>query len=289
MVRARAKTADDENFPVASLLLAPRMRPTVLAYYAVARAADDVADDPVLEPGEKLRRLDRFDAALGGRLDASDVASAVRARSVLLAAGIPVARAAQLLVAFRRDAAAPRCRDWQDLMAYCADSANPVGRFLLELHGEPSSAQPASDALCTALQVLNHLQDCGDDYRTLGRVYLPEAWLEAEAAETGDLAAAVASPGLRRVIDRCLVRVDDLLAAARPLPLQLRSTRLAMQAAVTVALAGALRDRLKCGDPLGGPIRPGRSTIVWRGFAAALACLLQRSLGRRRTDRRQPA
>ena len=78
-----------------------------------------------------------------------------------------------LLKAFRLDVTKLRYRDWDDLMEYCRYSANPVGRFVLDVHGESESTWPANDALCSALQVINHLQDCAKDYRDLNRVYIP--------------------------------------------------------------------------------------------------------------------
>jgi len=286
MAEPASKGAGDENFPVGSVLIAARLRPAVMAYYAVARATDDVADDPDLEPAEKRRRLDRFEAALLGGLDAPDVAVAVRARSALAAVGVPVEHATRLLRAFRRDAEGQRCGEWQDLLAYCADSANPVGRFLLDLHGERASLYPASDALCTALQVLNHLQDCGDDFRRLGRVYLPAAWLEAEGVAVEELAGTTASPGIRRVLDRCLLEVDALLAVARPLPLRLQSTRLALETAVILRLAAVLGARLKRRDPLAERVRLSRAAMLMHGVAAVAACLWRRA-SRRETGLRE--
>jgi len=283
------KGAGDENFPVGSRLIERRLRPAIMAYYAVARAADDVADDPALDAAEKLRRLDRFQAALEGRLDAPDVAVAVRARHALTGAGVSVDRATRLLQAFRRDAVKQRCDDWEDLMAYCADSANPVGRFLLDLHGEDAAGYPASDALCTALQVINHLQDCGDDWRRLRRVYLPVDWLAAEGVTVRELGAAAASPGLRRVLDRCLVRVEGLLGEARPLPVLLRSTRLSLEAAVILRLAAVLAGRLRARDPLAERVRLSKPAMAWHAVAAGLACLAVRAFRRAAGSRRQPA
>src|SRR5690606_4896931 len=148
-------------------------------YYAVARATDDIADNPALPPEDKIARLERFEAALEGRLDLPEVATAVRARRALEAADVPVEHAWRLIQAFKRDAVKLRYDDWDDLLGYCADSANPVGRFLLDLHKEDRAGFAASDALCSALQVINHLQDCQKDYRTLDRVYLPGDWLAA--------------------------------------------------------------------------------------------------------------
>jgi len=284
-----AKSAADENFPVGSLLIERRLRGTVMAYYAVARATDDIADDPALPPDEKLRRLDRFEAALEARTDGPDVIAATLAGRALSAAGVPIEHATRLLRAFRQDAVKQRYDDWDDLMAYCADSAAPVGRFLLDLHGENRSGYRESDALCTALQVINHLQDCRDDYRTLGRIYLPANWLATEGVTIEDLDSTACGPGMRRVIDRCLDGVDALLAEARPLPLRLRSTRLALETAVILALAEALSRCLRVRDPLAEHVRLARFPMLMRGVAAALACLAGRMRGARAGARRRPA
>jgi len=281
--RERPKTAGDENFPVASLLIAREDRPVVRAYYRMARRADDIADDPDLCAEEKLRRLDGIDAALTASPEVAepsdpDRAVAARAGKALSARAIPVEHATRLLRAFRRDAVQGRTADWQDLMGYCADSAAPVGRFLLDLHGESPANRDGSDALCAALQVLNHLQDIGDDYRRLDRIYLPADWLAAEGVAEATLRADRSTPGLRRVLDRCLVEVEALLVQARPLASRLRSTRLALETAVILALARALAHRLAVGDPLatGGAVpKPAMLAIA---MLTIPACLWRRAL-----------
>lgn len=282
------KGAGGENFPVGSWLISAPLRPVVMAFYAVARTADDIADHPELAPDAKIARLNRFQAALEGGLDAPDVATAVAARRAMTSAGVPVEHALRLLAAFRRDAVKLRYRDWDDLLHYCADSANPVGRFLLDLHGEDRSCAPASDALCSALQVLNHLQDCRQDYRELDRVYLPGDWLAAEAVTVGALDAPAAEPGLRRVLDRCLAGTDGLLLAARPLPYRLRSTRLALEAAAILRLAEVLAGELRTRDPLAERVRLSKPAMLRHGGGAVLRCLLGRALGRT-GGRPQPA
>ena len=89
--------------------------------------------------------------------------------------------AQDLLAAFKLDVTKLRYRDWDDLIGYCSLSAMPVGRFVLDVHGESRSTWPANDALCAALQIINHLQDCKDDYRDLDRVYIPLDLLAAHA------------------------------------------------------------------------------------------------------------
>ncbi len=146
------------------------------AFYRFARNADDIADSPVLSADEKIRRLDRMAAILDGDpggAPGSDSPAAAAMRASLAETGLTAQHCHDVLRAFRQDAVKLRYRDWDDLMEYCRYSAAPVGRQLLDLHGEGRHTWPASDALCAALQVLNHLQDCAADYRDLDRVYIP--------------------------------------------------------------------------------------------------------------------
>ncbi len=225
---ASGKSQATENFPVASRIIGPVERPHVLAFYEFARAADDVADHAVLAPEAKIARLDGFAATLDDPAR-TEPQEAVRLRASLHSTGVSAVHAHHLLQAFRQDATKQRYHAWSDLLLYCAYSAAPVGRYLLDLHGESRSIWPASDALCNALQVINHLQDCGDDYADLNRVYLPMLWFAAEGITVASLAEPATSPALRRVLDRTLDRVDELLIAAAPLPRQLRNRRLALQ------------------------------------------------------------
>src|SRR6185437_15662405 len=167
-----------ENFPVGSWLIRRDLRAHVHAFYRFARNADDIADNPALTADDKLRRLDRMADILDGA-PGEDAPSAAAMRASLVETGVTAQHCHDILYAFRLDATKLRYRDWNDLMAYCRYSAAPVGRQLLDLHGEKRTTWPPSDALCSALQVLNHLQDCGEDYRALDRVYLPESDLAA--------------------------------------------------------------------------------------------------------------
>ncbi len=267
------KGAGDENFPVGSAFIAPLLRPCVAAFYAFARAADDVADNPRLSPDDKLRRLDMFEAGLGG--DGPPVAQ--RLAVALAARGVTDRHARDLLAAFRQDAVVNRYADWDALMGYCALSAHPVGRFLLDLHGEDRAIWPASDALCAALQVLNHLQDLGPDRAALDRVYLPLDWLAAEGVGVKALDAPQSTPALRRVIDRALDGCDRLIARASALPPALRSRRLAAESGAIVAIAGRLSARLRHGDPLAARIKPGKLDFARGAFAGLIAAATPRT------------
>ena len=249
---------DQENFPVASRLIARGLRPAVMGFYRFVRTADDVADDPALAPAAKLARLDVLEAAL---LDGASVEPAVRG---LHASGAGVVEARTMLGAFRQDAVQARYADWDALMAYCALSAAPVGRFLLRLHGEDAALYPKVDALCATLQVLNHVQDCAGDRTALGRIYLPDPWLGDEAA----FFAAGEAARRRPVLDAVLDRVDDLLDQAAGFPEALRSRGLAMQSRVTIALARRLLAKLRVADPVVGRVAVGKADFA-RAFLRA--------------------
>ncbi len=265
------KGAADENFPVGSWLLPAALRPHVATYYAFARAIDDIADNPALTPEDKIARLSAFEAALTDpAADRPGLEKAARLRGSLAATGVPAARGTDLIAAFKQDAVKRRYADWGELLAYCRLSANPVGRYLLDLHGEDPAGYGASDALCTVLQILNHLQDCQDDYHSLDRVYIPADWLAAEGLDVAVLDASASPAGFRRVLDRCLDGVERLQAEAETLPGRLRSTRLAMESAVIVQLAKRLTRLLRRGDPLAGRVALGKGDFIVCGLKGVL-------------------
>jgi hydroxysqualene synthase len=255
------KWRGSENFPVGSFLIRRDLRAHVHAFYRFARNADDIADNPALTADDKIARLDRMGAILDGAPgDDSPAASAMR--QSLSETCMTTAHCHDVLHAFRLDAVKLRYRDWDDLMGYCRYSASPVGRQLLDLHGESRTTWPASDALCSALQVLNHLQDCADDYRRLDRVYLPIEDLAREATGVAALTAGAASPGLRRVFYQLLGRTAELVAAARNLPPLVASRGLRWESAVIVDLAGRLLSRLRRGDPVARRVGLRKSDFI---------------------------
>jgi squalene synthase HpnC len=254
-----------ENFPVGSWLIRRDLRAHVHAFYRFARNADDVADNPVLTPADKIRRLDRMSAVLDGAAPGEYSPSAAAMRRSLLATGVTAQHCHDVLRAFRQDAEKRRYRDWDQLMDYCRYSAAPVGRQLLDLHAEGRATRSASDALCAALQVLNHLQDCVEDYRRLDRVYLPLDDLAAAGIGVEALAEPKASPALRRVLDVLLDRTALLVGDARGLAPGVAAPGLRRECAVIVELAARLLARLRRGDPLAERVGLGR----W-DFAAAL-------------------
>lgn len=270
------RTHRDENFPVASRLVSARHRATILAFYRFARIADDVADHPTLTETEKLARLDSLEATLLGKDDAA--AEALPLRAALAERGLPPRHPLDLLTAFRMDVTKRRYRDWDDLIAYCTVSAMPVGRFVLDVHGESRNTWPASDALCAALQIINHLQDCGADYRGIDRVYIPLDAFASHGAEVADLGAAKASPQLLATIRDLAERTGVLLADAKPLAAQVADLRLSLEIAVIQKLASTLRRTLTRRDPLSETVHLPKAGAAGLGAIAVADALIRRGL-----------
>ena len=272
------KTHRDENFPVASLLIAPRHRATILAFYRFVRAADDIADSAVLSAPEKITRLDRLEAGLLGQEDAG--AEAATLRSALAARNLAPRHAQDLLTAFRTDATKLRYRDWDDLIGYCTYSAMPVGRFVLDVHEEDRRTWPASDALCAALQIINHLQDCGKDYRSLDRIYIPLDAMERHRVKLEDLGGERASPALRNCVRDLAARTRELLQDAAPFSMLIDDLRLSLEVAVIHKLAVNLVGRLMQRDPLSERVHHNGVEVAGLAAAAILVALPRRT-GRR--------
>ncbi len=262
------KGAQDENFPVAQLFPSS-LRPAINCYYAFARAIDDVADNPHLSAEEKIRRLDGFDQSLtSGSADPAYI-KGTAVRTLFTERNIPLAHARDLIVAFKQDAVKLRYKNWEDLIGYCLNSASPVGRFLLDLHQEDRAAYPQSDALCNALQVINHLQDCKADFTQMNRVYIPEPWLHEAGIDVSALAADKANNNLRFVMNRCLDGVEQLMIVARELPFLMKNPQLARNCQVIVMIADKLAIKLRREDPVAGRVQLNKFqflTFLLRGF-----------------------
>ena len=243
------KTRSDENFPVGSHLLSRRVRRHVHAYYNFARNADDIADSPDLSAEEKIARLDIMEEVLlGRRLEGSP--SAARLKGSLNETGVSAVHATDLLTAFRQDATMSRYETFDELYNYCRYSAVPVGRYVIDLHGESHSCYRASDALCISLQLLNHLQDCGTDMKKLDRCYIPQTLMRHFQVNTRDLLGPEETPALRRAFITVLDRVDRLHLAAEELPYLVRNRRLRAETMLICRLSVRLADRLARNDPL---------------------------------------
>jgi squalene synthase HpnC len=268
----------DENFPVASWLIQAHHRPPILAFYNFVRTADDIADHAALTPEEKLALLDRLDAGLTGKSDEDAVA--VRLRDAIAERNLSAKHAQDLLAAFKLDVTKLRYRDWDDLIGYCSLSAMPVGRFVCDVHGESRSVWPANDALCAALQIINHLQDCKADYLNLNRVYVPLDALAACGATVEALGAPRASPALLDCLHALAARTERLLSESDVFPLLINDLRLSLEVSVINTLAHRLTHMLMTRDPLIDSVHlkiPAVAGLTMAGIFAGAS----RRLGRR--------
>lgn len=274
----------DENFPVASHLIHPRNRGAILAFYDFVRAGDDVADHTTLTPERKIELLDALADALTGKGPSDPEAEPLKRE--LFTRGLPATHALELLDAFRLDARKTRYADWDELIAYCRLSAMPVGRYVLDVHGEdPSVVWGPSDAICAALQIINHLQDCGKDYTRNDRVYLPRETLEKHGVTVEVLGAAKASPALRAVIRELATRTMGLLDEGAVLPDLIADLRLSLEIAAIHRLAVVLCRGLMERDPLSEKVHHGKAAFALTALGGIAATLARRPL-RGRTLRR---
>jgi hydroxysqualene synthase len=268
----------DENFPVASWLIAPRHRGPILAFYNFVRTADDIADHATLPAAEKLALLDRLDAGLLGKDDSDAVA--VKLRGELTARNLSGKHAQDLLAAFKLDVTKLRYRDWDDLIGYCSLSAMPVGRFVCDVHGESRDCWPANDALCAALQIINHLQDCKEDYRNLDRVYIPQDALAANGVTVEALDAPRASPELLNCLHALAERTERLLSDSDDFPLLIDDWRLGLEVSVINTLAHRLTHILMRRDPLSERVHLPAPAVAGFTIAGIVGGTMRR-LGRR--------
>ncbi|GIG87250.1 squalene synthase HpnC [Plantactinospora endophytica] len=259
-----------ENFPVALRVLPSRIRRHLLALYWYARHVDDLGDEPDRSgrnetPAVRLAALDRFDAEVRalyhGRLPRHPVL--VKLAPTVVDCRLPIDPLLRLIEANRRDQTVSRYPTFGALVDYCHLSADPVGELVLHVFGAASPDRiRLSDRICTALQVVEHLQDVAEDRRR-GRIYLPTEDLAAAGVPEEDLDAPRAGERLRTVVRRQAQRAADLLDAGAPLLGDLRGwARIAVGGYVAGGRA-ALTALARAGyDPLPGPPKPTRAGIA---------------------------
>ena len=273
------KTHRDENFPVASWIIHPRNRALILAFYNFVRTADDIADHATLSERGKLNYLDLLEAELLGQGDSQ--AEAVNLRHALAQRSMPPRHALDVLIAFRMDVTKLRYENWDEVIHYCRYSAMPVGRFMLDVHGESTSTWAASDALCAGLQINNHLQDCGKDYRELNRVYLPRDALAAAGASVEALGLERAPAPLLQCLHSLAARTEVLLDQSKSLSAEVKDFRLGLEIAVIQAFADKIVRLLTVRDPLSQTVHLGPMELIAYSLGGMASEMARRAVGRR--------
>jgi squalene synthase HpnC len=273
------KTHRDENFPVASWIIHQRHRALILAFYNFVRTADDIADHATLGERDKLAYLDLLEAELLGQGDSQP--EAVNLRRALAERSMPPRHALDVLIAFRMDVTKLRYENWDEVIHYCRYSAMPVGRFMLDVHGESTSTWAASDALCAGLQVNNHLQDCAKDYKDLNRVYLPRDALAAAGASVEDLGAERAPPSLLQCLHSLAGRTEALLDESKSLSADVKDFRLGLEVSVIQSFADKIVRLLKVRDPLSQTVHLGPLELLAYSVGGMAGEMTRRAVGRR--------
>jgi len=273
------KTHRDENFPVASWIIHRRHRALILAFYNFVRTADDIADHATLGERDKLAYLDLLEAELLGKGDTQP--EAVNLRNALAERSMPPRHALDVLVAFRMDVTKLRYENWDEVIHYCRYSAMPVGRFMLDVHGENIATWAASDALCAGLQINNHLQDCGKDFRDLNRVYLPRDALAAAGASVEQLGQARAPAPLLQCLHSLAARTEGLLNDSKRLSGEVRDFRLGLEISVIQSFADRIVRMLKVRDPLSERVHLGPTELLAHSLGGMASEMARRAVGRR--------
>lgn len=252
-----------ENFPVASRLLPRGYRRHLMAVYGFARFIDDIGDEA--PPEDRLRLLDIVEEDLerlyAGRPARVPAVGALE--RTVTACSIPVEPFRRLIRAGRRDHAVTRYDSFEELLAYCELSANPIGHIVLYVFGAADPRRRAlSDQVCSALQVIEHCQDVGEDY-TRGRIYLPGADLRRFGCTEDDFTCATTPPRLRRVIALQVTRATGLLDAGTPLIASLTGpARVAVAGYIAGGRATVTALDKADHDVLGRTVRPRRTRLL---------------------------
>ncbi|OIR10742.1 All-trans-phytoene synthase [mine drainage metagenome] len=238
-----------ENFPVASILMPKRLRKPVAAIYHFARAADDIADEGDLPDNERLRQLDGFRAELTriAAREAPQLPLFINLAAEIRVHDLPMQPFRDLLDAFSQDVVKKRYADHDELLDYCRRSANPVGNLLLHLYQDATPVNIAySDAICTALQLINFWQDVAKDF-AIGRIYLPQDDMARFGVSEDRIGQGICNETWRALMKFEVDRARSLMLQGAPLG-SILGGRIGLE--MRMIIAGGLRilDKLEAAD-----------------------------------------
>ncbi len=256
-----------ENFPVASRFVPGKFRYPIAVIYAFARTADDFADEGNLDPVTRLQKLDdyrdrllRLDTDHGGENPIF-----IALDDVITKHDLPLTLFLDLLTAFSMDVNKQRYSEFPEILDYCRYSANPVGHLLLHLYDKATEQNlKYSDEICTALQLINFLQDIQQDLRESNRIYLPQDEMSHYEISEQDILDQGNKETMKQLIDHQLVRIMDMLQKGMPLGRVLPG-RIGFELRMTIAGATCIVEKLmRNTDPYA---RPRLAKLDWLRMA----------------------
>jgi len=255
-----------ENFPVASWLLPKRLRMPVAAIYAFARTADDIADEGDVLTETRLQGLDDYARALDDCIDGNSTTNNpvfIALGDVIQQHGLDGTLLHDLLRAFRMDITKHRYANFAEILAYCHYSANPVGRLLLQLDGQTDpELMEQSDAVCSALQLINFYQDLAQDYDENDRIYLPQDEMDTLGVNEEQIANRITNQAMRNLMIIQFRRCRALMYAGAPLAWSIRG-RLGLELKLTILGGLRILDRLERQTDLFSRPRLRTKDYVW--------------------------
>ena len=273
----------DENFPVASWIIHPRHRALILAYYNFVRTADDIADHATLPPDQKLAYLDLLEAELLGEGDTQ--AEAVILRRALAERGMAPRHALDVLIAFRMDVTKLRYENWDEVIHYCRYSAMPVGRFMLDVHGESTSTWAASDALCAGSRSTTTSRIAARIFASsIASICRATRWPRV-APRSSSSGLTQSPPAMLACLQALAVRNEALLDEGRSLSAEIRDFRLGVDVAVIQAYADRIVRLLKVRDPLRERVHLNKFELLTFSLAGMIGEVGRRAIGRKAISR----
>ena len=268
------KAAKDEQFPV-SMLINPKLRPIVSAYYQAARYADDIADDPFFSSKEKLVKLSSITNAFLSPDDGDNYKLVRNLGHIFVSENLDASLYLDLLKAFEQDASFTPIRIWEELINYCRNSAAPVGRFLLAIYNERPTAYIPAENLCIILQILNHLGDIKNDLSYLQRCYIPLDIMQKYGVKLSDLGLNYTTDAVKKLIDDILIRLEQMVIDVQILPHIIQNFSLRFDVCVILSLTNYMLKKYKQADIL--QKSPKLTICDWaksivKGFIKSIFC-----------------
>ena len=256
-MKLRHKNKHQENFPVGMMLFGKGKRQIVSDYYRFARYADDIADNPHLQPQSKVNKLHELEEIFTGQKNyqGQKLKFVKQLKTEFERMEIPTTLATDLLIAFRQDSIGFYYQTWGQLIEYCKYSAAPVGKFMLTIHHEHPSTYLPAVSLCVALQIVNHIQDIKYDMKLLKRLYIPEEIMKKYHLHPEDLIQNKSSIGLQKAISHLMKKTQGLVKEGSLLPQLIRNTGLRIEVCIILSLTNIMIKKILKGDVLAKEIK----------------------------------